>query len=109
MAKTYSITVRLTEEQKKFIDYKIAHIKEKVDVEVPAGLVIRKIIEKAMHIHEAKLAGKEHCDMTKIRHYFQRKFGNDYQSRQQRIEDLLTLIEEYKASESTIDEDEAAK
>jgi hypothetical protein len=101
MAKTYSITVRITAEQKKFIDQKIAHIKDKVDVEVPAGLVIRKLIEKAMHIHEAKLAGKGQEEMAKIRHYFRQKFGEEYYSREKRIEDLLNLIEEYKASETT--------
>lgn len=98
MAKTYSITVRLTEEQKKFIDSKIAHIKEKVDVEVPAGLIIRKIIEKAMYFHEAKRAGKSFGDVRAMRYFLQRKLGNDYQQREQKIEDLLNLIEEYKAS-----------
>jgi hypothetical protein len=99
MAKTYSITVRLTEEQKQFIDSKIAHIKEKVDVDVPAGLIIRKVIERAMQFHEARRAGHNRGDMTAMRHFLQRKFGNDYQQREQKIEDLLNLIEEYKASE----------
>jgi hypothetical protein len=106
MAKTYSITVRLTEEQKQFLERKIAHIKEKVDIEVPAGLVIRKIIEKAMYFHEAKQAAKDRGDVSAMRHFLQRKFGKDYQQREQKLEDLLNLIEEYKASEMTEPQEE---
>ncbi|HRG63872.1 MAG TPA: hypothetical protein PLP75_12750 [Burkholderiales bacterium] len=104
MAKTHSITVRITEEQKKFIDEKIAHIKSQVDLdlEVPAGLVIRKIIDKAMAYHEARKSGlgKESRGMRGMRSFLEQKHGKGYEKREGKFEDFLKLIEEYNNEEA---------
>jgi len=95
MAKTYSITVRITEEQKKFIDKKIAEIKDKVDIEVPAGIIIRKMLDRALYMHEARDTMHELGHMAGIRHLLAKRFGEHYGRREHKIEDLLELIEEY--------------
>lgn len=99
MPKTYPITVRLTEEQKNFIDKKIENIKETIDIDVPAGVIIRKFIEKAMRIHTLKTARQGSEDISEIRHFMKKKLGNEYERRKENIEDLLKIIEDYKASE----------
>lgn len=95
MSKTYPITVRLTEEQKKFIDTKIASIKEVIDIDVPAGVIIRKFIEKAMRVHAIKSAK----EASSIRHFMKMKFGDHYERRKEDVEELIQIIEEYNASE----------
>lgn len=101
MAKSYPITVRLTEEQKNFIEEKIAHIKNKVDldVEIPIGLVIRKIIDRAMAHHEARKMGNEAHGMHRLKEYLYRSHGRGYEQREGRFEDFLKIIEEYNSEE----------
>lgn len=102
MAKTHSITVRLTEEQKNFIDEKIACIKSKVDVDIdiPAGLIIREIIDRSMIFHDLKKSGENDIKALQlIKDYLCRKYGEGYEKKEGKLEDLLKLIEEYHDSE----------
>ena len=103
MAKTYSITVRLTEEQKNFIDEKIAYIKSKVDVDldIPAGLIIREVIDRSMIFHDlkAKSGGDDIETLQLLKEYLCRKYGEGYEKKEGKLEDLLKLIEEYHDSE----------
>ncbi|MDD3265874.1 MAG: hypothetical protein PHC75_01680 [Burkholderiales bacterium] len=102
MAKTHSITVRLTEEQKNFIDEKIAYIKSKVDVDIdiPAGLVIREIIDRTMIFQDLKKSGGNDVEALQLlKEYLCRKYGEGYEKKEGKLEDLLKLIEEYHDAE----------
>lgn len=102
MAKIHSITVRLTEEQKNFIDEKIACIKSKVDVDidVPAGLIIREIIDRTMIFYNLKKEGGDDIKTLQLlKEYLCRKYGEGYEKKEGKLEDLLKLIEEYHDSE----------
>lgn len=107
MSKTYPITVRLTEEQKNFIDEKIAYIKNKVDIdiEVPTGLIIRKIIDKAMARHEARKSGHGFHGMRGLKEYLHKHHGHGFEKREGKFEDFLKMIEEYNELEANQEKD----
>ncbi|RTL00071.1 MAG: hypothetical protein EKK57_08135 [Proteobacteria bacterium] len=102
MSKSYPITVRLTEEQKNFIDAKIEYIKQQVDmdIEVPAGLIIRKIIDKAMMFHEMRQQGQKMHDMEGLKKYLQHKHGKNFETKEARFKDFLEILAEYNSSEN---------
>lgn len=104
MAKTHTITVRITDEQKRFIDDKIARIKSKVDVDVPAGLVVRKLIDRAIEFHNMRnnLAdvkqsmGAKH--MSGLQSFLRRRKGVGYENHEAKLKDFLKLVEEYNTA-----------
>ncbi|RTL00072.1 MAG: hypothetical protein EKK57_08140 [Proteobacteria bacterium] len=106
MAKTHTITVRITDEQKRFIDDKIARIKSKVDVDVPAGLVVRKLIDRAIEFHNMRnnLADAKQGIGTKqmsgLQSFLQRRKGVGYENHEAKLKDFLKLIEEYNAEDT---------
>lgn len=106
MTKTQAITVRITDEQKRFIDDNIARIKSKVDVDVPAGLVVRKLIDRAIEFHNMRnnlsdtkqgMGGKP---MGGLRNFLQRRKGIGYENQEAKLKDFLKLIEEYNAEDT---------
>lgn len=99
MAKTYPTTVRLSEEQKSFIEERISEIKSKIDldIEIPFGLVVREVLDRAMIFHELKKSGHEFNNFQELRTYLSKKYGENYEKREIKLEELLNLLEEYNA------------
>lgn len=106
MAKTHTITVRITDEHKRFIDDKIARIKSKVDVDVPAGLVVRKLIDRAIEFHNMRnnLADVKQSmgakQMSGLQSFLQRRKGVDYENHEAKLKDFLKLVEEYNTADN---------
>lgn len=97
MSKTYPITVRLTEEQKLFIDRKIVEIKQKVDIDVPPGMIIRKCIDKIIKFSELKDKFKE-LGFTEFLHH---KLCDKSESMTpEKIEQIKAFIDAYNLEES---------
>lgn len=97
MSKSYPITVRLTEEQKKFIDAKIEYIKQQVDmdIEVPAGLIIRKIIDRAMAHHEHKFSNLEG-----LKKFLTHRHGKGFENKEAKFQDFLEALAEYNNTDT---------
>lgn len=97
MSKTYPITVRLTEEQKLFIDQRIVEIKQKVGIDVPSGLIIRKCIDKMIKLSELKYKIKD-LGLTEFLHH---KLCDKSESMPpEKIEQIKAFVEAYNLEEN---------
>lgn len=95
----HTLTIKLTDEQKQFLDNKITQLKTKIgnDIDVPVGLVIGKVIDKAIAFQEYRERGSDSSKWRGLRGVFGR--GRDMQnnSNDKRINRLMDAIKKYNA------------